>query len=222
MPYIYYMSCEHCCGVEKLFDEKSAKKQARRFRKGKVHKPTRILISALQKVVNSHDSLLDIGAGIGIIQHELLSDHIKSITNVDAASGYLKIAEHEAERAGFSDRVNYLSGDFIALANQIDAHQIVTLDKVVCCYPDAEKLLELSVSRSESLLGIVYPRDNFANRFFQLLGRVYFRVIGNPFRFFIHKDAMVDDVFRQNNFRLVSHDLTLLWQIRVYEKQPKY
>ena len=43
----------------------------------------------------------------------------------------------EARDAGLLDRIDFVDGDFVRRAAETDEADIVTLDRVVCCYPDA-------------------------------------------------------------------------------------
>src|SRR3990170_1661911 len=108
-------------------------------------------------------SLLDIGGGIGVIQHELARAGVGRIASVDASSSYLAAQRAEAERLGYAPRASYLSGDFVTLADHIPDSDIVTLDRVICCYPDMRSLVSLSAARARRLCGIVYPRGTWWN-----------------------------------------------------------
>ena len=50
------------------------------------------------------------------------------------------------------------------LAAAIEPADIVTLDRVVCCYPDAEALVGGSAARVRTVYGLVLPRDRFMVR----------------------------------------------------------
>lgn len=105
-------------------------------------------------------SLLDIGGGIGVIQHELRAAGVTGITGVDASRAYLAMAREEAERRGYAGDARYVYGDFVALADGIAPADIVTLDRVVCCYPDMAALMDSAAAKAGRFLGLVYPRDD--------------------------------------------------------------
>ena len=104
-------------------------------------------------------TLLDIGGGIGVIQHELLDSGAAQATSVEASSAYLSAARSESERRGLVDRVTYHHGDFVDLAESIQPADVVTLDRVLNVYPDWERLASLSAERARRLYGVVIPRD---------------------------------------------------------------
>ena len=119
------------------------------------------MIDALKKQGVSGVSLLDIGGGVGAIQHGLLAAGVQNATDVDASKAYLAAARQEANRRGIADRVDFQYGNFVEMADKIEPADVVTLDRVICCYPDMEKLVSLSVERARQLYGLVYPRDTW-------------------------------------------------------------
>src|SRR5207248_22753 len=104
---ISVMDCCQCKGIETLFDQKEAKKRLKAYRKDGAAKTTRMLIEALQAEGIKGMTLLDIGGGVGAIQHDLLRAGIERATDVDASAAYVKAAQNEAERQGHADRVSY-------------------------------------------------------------------------------------------------------------------
>jgi len=210
------MICPQCVGVEKLFDEKYAQRDLKRYlRKGPV-KTTRLLIEAIRAVGVKDLSLLDIGGGIGAIQLELLEAGVSRATDVDAATAYLKIARAEAERRGLANRVEYRSGDFVEEASDIDPADIVTLDRVICCYHDMPKLVSLSAAKAGKIYGLVYPRLNVIMRLARPLINLQFRIKRSPFRFYLHSPAEVDRILRDCGFKRLCESRTPLWQIVVF------
>ena len=59
---------------------------------------------------------IDIGGGIGAVQHELLAAGAAHVTSVDASDAYLQTAREESDRRGLAGRVTYYHGDFLELA----------------------------------------------------------------------------------------------------------
>jgi hypothetical protein len=67
------MTCSQCQGIEDLFSEEYVAGELKRYRRRGPDKTTRILIEALKKDGVEGETLLDIGGGLGAIQHELLA-----------------------------------------------------------------------------------------------------------------------------------------------------
>ena len=212
------MTCPQCRGLEWLFDEKAANQDLKTYRRKGPSKPTRLLLEALQTAGVKGATLLDIGGGVGTIQHELLQHGLSRATHVDASPAYLAVAEAEAQRQGHAERVSYHRGDFVELAPQLESADIITLDRVICCYPDVAALVGLSAQKTTGLYGLVYPRDSWWMRLGARLLNGFFWVQRTPYRFFVHPAAEVEAVMRDNGLTRHAYRQTFLWQIVVYRR----
>lgn len=210
--------CNQCAGIERMFDHKLAEKELREYRKHGPAKTTRILLDALKSGGVQGLSVLDIGGGVGAIQHDLLAAGVESAVHVDASAAYIDAARQEADRRGHADRMTYHHGDFVALAPQIDPADIVTLDRVLCCYHDMRALVSLSVERTGRYYGLVFPRYILPFKLFRPAFNSYFRIIRNPFRFYLHDTAAVEALIFGQGFRRVFGHTGFFWQVLVYER----
>jgi magnesium-protoporphyrin O-methyltransferase len=163
-------------------------------------------------------SLLDIGGGIGVVHHELLDSGADSVVHVDATAANIDTANEEAERRGHSGRVKFVLGDFVALAAEISAADVVTLDRVICCYPDMEELVSTSAARARRLWGAVIPRERILFKAMVQLGNGMRRLTRNDFRTFIHPLGGIDTVLRREGFTLRSERDTYGWRAVVYSR----
>lgn len=188
------------------------------YRKDGPAKTTRMLIEALEAEGIESTTLLDIGGGVGAIQHELLRAGVERATGVDASTAYVKAAQEEAEHQGHSNRITYHHGNFVDLAPQIAPADIVTLDRVICCYHDMQTLVGLSVAKAGRLYDLVYPRDTWWLRVAIHIANLYFRVARNPFRTFIHPTQAVDALVRSIGFEQRFYKTSGLWQVVVYAR----
>lgn len=187
-------------------------------RKGKPARTTRLLIDALVARGVEALSLLDIGGGIGLIQIGLLRAGARSATCVEASSAYLEVAREEAARQSVEQRITYVHGDFVGVASSIPDADIVTLDRVICCYDDVKALVSLSASKARMFYAAVYPRSTWWVRiplFFENLG---YRLRRSPFRAFVHATELVDRLIREAGLKIVYQRNTLLWQVVVYQR----
>ena len=214
------MSCRQCQGIEALFDERQAERDLSSYRKKGPSRITKVLLDAVRAEGVDGASLLDVGGGVGAIQHELLAAGVSSSVGVDASSAYLAAAREEAERRGLADRVQQRFGDFVDLAPQIEQADIVTLDKVICCYHDVEQLVRLSSAKAKRMYAVVYPRYNLLFRALPKLASVYFRLRRTPFRFFIHPTTMVEALVEGNGLRRTFHRESGFWQVAVFTRAP--
>ncbi len=206
--------CPHCQSAERYFDRDTAKSDLEAYRRHGAGGTTKQLLEALKSAGVTGMTLLDVGGGIGVIQHEMSAAGVTDITAVDASSAYLQFARQEAERRGYAAR--YVYGDLVGLAEQIEAADIVTLDRVVCCYPDMEALVNTAAARAKCLLGLVYPRDVWWMKLGIGAINSYLRLRGDAFRTFVHPTAAVERIVAANGLRKIVHHDGPMWQVVVF------
>ena len=213
------MSCTaHCCAANAQFDARVAKRDLKSYRRKGPSRETSLLLTAMRQVGVTGLSVLDIGGGIGTIAHELLAAGAGQATVVDASAAYLTAAREEAERRQSSARLHLITGDFTSLAADIDNADIVTLDKVVCCFPDMERLLGASTAHAERLLGVVYPRDAWWVRLVGRLTNAMFALKRSAFRIYIFSNADIDNTIRRAGFTLRFQRRGVPWVVALYER----
>jgi magnesium-protoporphyrin O-methyltransferase len=212
------VSCCSAPGCERTFDKKHAARELRSYRASGPIATTRALIQSLLRAGVNDDTLLDIGGGVGAIQYDLLKGGARSAVSVDASAAFEQVARSEAERQRLSDRIRYEAGDFVELADRIPPADIVTLDRVVCCYPNMKSLVRLSAQRSRRLYGLVYPRDRRLTRVVIGVQNFFRALFRNPFRSFVHSVDAMDALIRAAGFSLRQRVRTFVWEVAVYER----
>jgi magnesium-protoporphyrin O-methyltransferase len=212
------MTCNHCCGAEKLFDLKSARKEMKKYRKKGPGKATRALIAQTFKNVNSNATLLDIGGGIGSIQWAFFEKDGLSAIDVDASQGYLDVAQSYAKEMNYENKARFVHGDFVDQHDTITKADFVTLDKVICCYPDYKSLLKHATEKCDDTLGLVYPLGGSVSKMFALFSKVYFHLTKNPFRTYIHSPKEVEEFIYRQGFELVRKSKKFPWHVQSYRR----
>lgn len=212
------MTCKQCQALENLFDSRMAESDLKDLRRRGPSKTTRMLIEALVRRSVAGKTALDIGAGVGAVHLGLLSAGAASATDVDVSAAYLQMAESEATRLGYSGRTQYVHGDFVQQAHNIEPADIVTLDRVICCYPDMPALVGASVAHARALFGLIFPRDVWWMRWGAVVGNLFPRLTGSGFQFYVHRTARVDAIARGGGFARVYAARTAMWQVVVYER----
>ena len=210
--------CSHCADAEDFFGRRAARRDLRRYRRRGPDPATRRLLAMLRREELRGRTLLDVGGGIGAIQHELLRAGLSRAVHVDASTAYLRASEAEATRQGHRERVEYHSGDFVRLARELPESDVVTLDRVVCCYPDMPRLVEASASRARHLYGLTYPRWRRGTRAAVAVRNLLFRLRGSAFRVYLHPPEAVAAELRRQGLRCVAEDRTFLWHVALYRR----
>ncbi len=212
------MSCPQCRGIEEFFDQREAERDLRSYRKNGLAGITSVLLEAIRAQGVDGASLLDVGGGVGVVQHELLGAGVSTAVSVDASIAYLAAAKEEAERRGHADRLEQHHGNFVDVAPQIEQADIVTLDKVICCYHDVEQLVRLSSAKAKRIYAVVYPRYNLLFRALPKLAAVYFRLRRTPFRAFVHPTAVVEGLVEGNGLRRTFYRKSGFWQVALFTR----
>jgi methyltransferase family protein len=186
-----------CEGIEACFNPKLAAQELDHYRKKGASKSTRRLISALE------------AEGVAGA----------TATVVDASAAYLNVARDEARRRDLGDRIHFEHGNFVDLAPNISPADIVTLDRVLCCFDDMSALVSASAARATHLYGLVYPRAFWLLRALVRVWSGFARLTGNKMRFFVHAPAAVEAIVRRQGFERRHYETVGLWQVIVYARR---
>ena len=178
-----------------------------------------MLIDALRRDGVAGASILDVGGGVGAIYHELLASGARDAVHVDVSPDYLGVAREETERRGHADRVEFVRGDFVDVAPARGESDVVTLDRVICCYPDMERLVALSAAKTRRLLGAVYPRAAWWMRLAVPAMNVVCRLRRSAFRAYLHPPAAIDAILLKHGLERRSFRRTLAWEVVVYSRR---
>ncbi len=212
------MPCNCCQITDNTFTEAEAKANLREYRKRGPANQTKLILEAVRSLGLKDAALLDIGGGIGAIHHELLKDVAREATHVDASSAYLKIAADEAERLGHGGQVKFIHADFTDVADVLPSADVVTLDRVVCCYPDFRNLIRSAASKSRAAVAMTYPRETWYIRF-GLRAINFFLWMGrNPFRVFLHPVREMESLLNSEGMRKVSIRRLFAWEMALYQR----
>jgi magnesium-protoporphyrin O-methyltransferase len=210
------MSCYQCQGIEVEFSEKYVSRDLRKYRKNGPAKTTRILLDAIKTEGVEGGTLLDIGGGLGAIPDELLKSGASKAIQVEASTAYLKAAKEEAHRKGYSDNISFHHGNFVDVAEDISPVEIVTLDRVICCFDEMEKLVGLSAGRAGRLYGVVYLRDIWWIKIGFSIINFFFRLFHQQFQIFIHPTDKVEAVVYDKGLKRKFYNKSGIWQVIVY------
>lgn len=212
------MPCNCCEITDNAFTEQEARAQLRDYRRRGPMNQTRLLLDAIRSLGLRNAGLLDIGGGIGVIHHELLGNVAREATHVDASSAYLKEAKQEAARRGHGGQVNFIHADFTEIASELPETDLVTLDRVVCCYPDFRRLLKAAADHSHRALAFTYPRETWYMRFGLKVINFFQGLRRDPFRVFLHPIAEMDALLTREGLQRVSVRRLFVWEMALYQR----
>ena len=213
------MSCSsNCCGAANFFGDRTARRNIRKYRRSGPYGTTKRLLAALRDVVGPKETLLDVGGGVGMIAHEMLATGTSSAVIVDASPAFLAAAQDESERRLTEDRLRLQLGDAVELRDAVPPADVVTLDKVVCCYVDMESLIAITASRARRLMALAYPRDDWWVRAIVACGNFVLRLTGSAFRSYVHRNAAIEAALRRAGLAPRSLRRGPFWIVAVFER----
>lgn len=199
---------EACCG--------SSSRRPANSRLGGV---SRMLLELLDEAGVSGRSVLDVGCGQGGLTFDL-SQRGSSVMGIDLSPESVAVARRAAEQAGVSARFRIAN----AATDSIEPHDVVVLNKVVCCYFDVGALLANTLPAARSLVALSLPHSRGSRGVLARLAlrteNAWRRLRGNPFRAFVHDEAAIIQTLDQSGFSLTAQRDYWVWHIATFERHP--
>lgn len=184
-----------CCEPddrEAVFSERFARRVARRYRRQGLSPAAEQIAQFVAAQGVRGATVLEIGGGVGEIQLELLRLGAARVTNLELTANYEEEAGRLIKQAGVGDRVTRRLLDIVEAPEQVEPADVVVLHRVVCCYPDYERLLSAAGSHARRMLVFSHPGDGVLPRTATWFENLLRRLRGNSFRTYAHPaEAMV-------------------------------
>jgi magnesium-protoporphyrin O-methyltransferase len=212
-----------CCdprGCDQVFGPKFARHVASRYRKRGLDRASRRLVDWLLAQGIEGASVLEIGGGVGEIQLELLRHGAARTTNLELSPAYDSEAAALIAEAGMVGRVDRRLGDIATDGSVADAADFVVLHRVVCCYPDYERLLGAAAEHARRGVVVSHPPRNVVTRSMLAMGNLGLRLRGREYRSFAHDPADMLRVLRQHGFAAKHVHRGPVWQVMTATREP--
>jgi 2-polyprenyl-3-methyl-5-hydroxy-6-metoxy-1,4-benzoquinol methylase len=205
-------------GYGRFFNQRFARRLAKRYRKRGLDGASQLIADFVASRGVEGATVLEIGGGVGEIQLELLKAGAARTTNLELSPGYESEGRRLAEEAGVADRAERQLRDIAADPEAVEPADVVILNRVVCCYPDYERLLGAAADHARRLLVFSYPPRNVFSRTFLTLANAMQALLRNDFRSFTHPpEAMLAVLDRRGLTRTYEHH-GFVWQIAGLER----
>lgn len=163
-------------------------------------------------------TVLDIGAGVGMVHVTLLEAGAARAVDLDASRDYLATARQEAERRGLADRIEHLHGDVVELGAGLPRVDIVTADSVICCYPYLAPFLAAAVRSAPRLVGLTYINDAWWLRAWMRASNIGWALRRRPDHWYIHRHREVDRLMADSGYTKVHDGGSWYWRVVVYRR----
>lgn len=208
-------SCCHSESAKKLFSFFAHSSRKRLENKG-FEASQEQLLAGLEQVGYQGATLLDIGCGVGHMHQSLLERGASTAVGIDLAPKMLSEAREWANQRSLGDRVNYIEGDFMELDADVETADVSLLDKVVCCYPDAQGLVRRSLGKTGRVYGLIYPRDRRFVRFGTAAWNCLLWLIRSDFRSYVHDPIEIESWVVGDGLEKRFESQTSAWITQVY------
>jgi len=181
---------------------------------------SRGLLELLDDVAQERPTLLELGAGSGALSVALLERGAARADGVDLSAESVATARRRADAAGVGSRANFMVGDGARVA--LDQHDWVVLDRVICCYADADQLLRNSIGAAAKRYAFSVP---YARGWRGLVNWLEFiaeglidRLRGQPCPSYLHDIGMIERKLAGAGFRRLRHATLGRWYAAVWTR----
>ncbi len=211
------MNC--CCdNPAGQFFDKESKKFSKKYRKKGLEKISRMLVEGIEGLGIKDATVLEVGCGVGGAHRALIKNGAAKAYATELSEEMLNAARVFSAEEGMTDKIDFILGDIVEMNGEIPEVDIAMHDKVVCCYENADGLLEKTLGKTKNIYGFVMPRNNSLARFFFRFLIFISKVLRWDFHPFYHPEQPILDRIEKAGFRLKFEDHTFIWKVRVYQK----
>jgi Methyltransferase domain len=188
-------------GCDVVFNDGFARRLARRYRRRGLDRTARRMIAFLASEGVTGATVLEIGGGVGEIQIELLERGAVHATNLELSTGYDEPARRLLSEHGLTQRVVRRIHDIAADPAGVEPADVVVLHRVICCYPDYDRLLGAAGDHARRLLVFSYPADNAIIRLGLWTTRQMLRLSRREYRPYLHPPRAMRRVLVERGFQ---------------------
>lgn len=210
-----------CCpsrDYHRFFNQRFARRLANRYRKRGLEPTAQRMVAFLQGLGLEGASVLEIGGGVGEIEIELLQAGAARAQNLELSPAYEEQARTLAAQAGVQGRLDWRIHDLAEDPGVVAPADLVVLHRVVCCYPDYERLLGAAADHARRALVFSYPPRNLLSRAFYRGFNLVMRLIRSGFRGFAHPEGAMLGVLEDRGLRRTYQGRSRIWQVAGLER----
>jgi magnesium-protoporphyrin O-methyltransferase len=204
-----------CCdarGCDEFFSERVAKRDAEHYRSKGLSKTAQQLVDLAARDGIDGMTVLEVGGGVGAIQLELLERGATRTTNVELSPAYEPYAAQIADAAGLSGRSDRRILDFAVAGDTIDAADVVVLHRVICCYPDLDRLLGAAADHAGARLLLTFPRRAFWTRTAFAGVNLVQWIRRRTFRVYVHAPDAIASIAAERGLHPMGHQRGVVWE----------
>jgi 2-polyprenyl-3-methyl-5-hydroxy-6-metoxy-1,4-benzoquinol methylase len=210
------VSCCDTRAYSRFFNKRFARKVAKKYRKRGLDETSQLMAGFLRDRGIEGATVLEIGGGIGELEIELLKAGAARAVNLELSPEYDEEGRKLAEENGVGDRIERRIHDIAE--SPVEPADVVVLHRVVCCYPDYERLLGAAADHARRALVFSYPPRNVLSRAFIAALNFFLRVMRSEYRSFAHPPGAMLAVLDRKGLRRTFAHHGLVWQVAGLER----
>jgi 2-polyprenyl-3-methyl-5-hydroxy-6-metoxy-1,4-benzoquinol methylase len=204
-----------CCdprGCDRFFGGRFARRVAGRYRRRGLDGTAAEMVAFVERQGIADASVLEIGGGVGEIHLELLRRGAEHAVNLELSPAYDAEAARLAAEAGVEGRIERRLHDIAVAPEAIAPADVVVLHRVVCCYPDYERLLGAAAAHARRLVVFSHPRRNAVSRLVVAAENLALRLGRREFRVFLHPPPAMLAVLAEHGLEPAFAHRGLAWE----------
>jgi len=191
---------------------------AKKYRKRGLDKTASKMVAFLEERGVAGATVLEVGGGVGEIQIELLERGAARTVNLELSPGYDEVAAQLLREHGLEGRADRRLHDIAVEPGGVEPADVVVLHRVVCCYPDYERLLGAVAENARHAVVFSYPPRNVLSRAWVAGANLALRIMRREYRTFAHPPRAMLAVLEQRGLRETFSRHSLVWQVAGLER----
>jgi 2-polyprenyl-3-methyl-5-hydroxy-6-metoxy-1,4-benzoquinol methylase len=210
-----------CCpprDYHRFFNQRFARRLANRYRKRGLDKTAQTMVEFLRELGLEGATVLEVGGGVGELEIELLKAGAARAQNLELSPAYEQQARTLAGQAGVQGRLDWRIHDLAADSGAVAPADLVVLHRVVCCYPDYERLLAAAAEHARRALVFSYPPRNLVSRALYGVFNLVMRLTRSSFRGFAHPPGAMLAVLEDHGLRRTFQRRSRIWHVAGMER----
>jgi magnesium-protoporphyrin O-methyltransferase len=210
-----------CCpsgDYHRFFNQRFARRLANRYRKRGLDPTAQTMVEFLRGLGLEGASVLEVGGGVGELEVELLQAGAARAQNLELSPAYEQQARILAGQAGVQGQIDWRIHDLAGDPGAVAPADLVVLHRVVCCYPDYERLLAAAADHARRGLVFSYPPHNLLSRAFYRVFNLVMRLTHSDFRGFAHPPGAMLRVLEDRGLRRTFQHRSRIWQVAGLER----
>jgi magnesium-protoporphyrin O-methyltransferase len=187
--------------------------EANRYRRKGLDATSRRIVEFVKTQGVEGRTVLEVGGGVGAVQIELLKAGASRATNVELIPTYEQVAAELLGDAGLAHRVERRVMDFAQANGQVESADIVIMNRVICCYPDAPRLAGAAADHARGLLVMSFPRASWWMRLGLGIANSVLWATRREFHIFVHAPSRIFATSEQHGLAPVLDQPGVLWTV---------